>query len=154
MMGHSVYAISAATRLVRQGWTPCHMRVSVEVVSVTRPKSKQPEDIEDNGLPVPPTNWLSISQFVGLGGLNMFSSQGLESWELLFVSGMLAMGMLAISTLIGWTVAYVVLREPGTAVSVATRADAVPVATIPQCSECMAEPGYGGKSRGLAVSSR
>jgi hypothetical protein len=84
----------------------------------------------------------------------MFSSQGLENWELLVMSGILAVGMLVISSLLGWTVAYWALREPGTSVSTVTRAEAVPVATIPQSSECVAEPAYAGKSRGLAVSAR
>jgi ABC-type spermidine/putrescine transport system permease subunit II len=84
----------------------------------------------------------------------MYSSQGLENWELLVMSGILALGMLAISTLIGWTVAYLILREPSTLVSTVTCAEAIPVTTIPQCSECVVEPAYAEKSRGLVVSSR
>jgi hypothetical protein len=84
----------------------------------------------------------------------MFSSQGLENWELLAMSGILAVSMLVVSSLIGWTVAYWALREPRTVVITATHAEAVPVATISQRSECMAEPAYAVKSRGLAVSSR
>jgi len=42
----------------------------------------------------------------------MFSSQGLADWELVVVSGTLALGMLIISALIGSIVAYVALREP------------------------------------------
>jgi hypothetical protein len=84
----------------------------------------------------------------------MFSSQGLESWELLFVSGMLAVIMLAISALIGWTIAHIVLREPGTTASPLTRPERVPVAAVSECTEGAAEPAYAGKSRELAMSSR
>jgi hypothetical protein len=84
----------------------------------------------------------------------MFSSQGLENWEFLFVSGMLAVGMLVISSLIGWTVAYLVLREPGITASTVAQTDSVSAAAIPQCAEGVAIPAYAGKRRRLAVSSR
>jgi hypothetical protein len=76
----------------------------------------------------------------------MFSSQGLETWELIFVSGMLAASMLVISAVIGWAVAHVVLRE---SVPVAT-----PIAQAdPVRAESAPEPAYAGGNRGLAVSS-
>jgi len=84
----------------------------------------------------------------------MYSSQGLADWELLFVSGTLAVGMLVVSALIGWTIAYLALREPAPTARTATKTVAVPVAVIPQHSESVAEPAYSGERRGLAVSSR
>jgi len=42
----------------------------------------------------------------------MYSSLGLENWELLFVSGMLSVCILGVSAVIGAIVAHVVLREP------------------------------------------
>jgi len=61
----------------------------------------------------------------------MYSFQGLENWELVFVSGMAALIMLTISSLIGFGVAHLVLREPATVKQPATSARSMPVPGIP-----------------------
>ena len=42
----------------------------------------------------------------------MYSSQGLSNWELVVVSGLLALSILVISAMLGSAVAFIALREP------------------------------------------
>jgi hypothetical protein len=62
----------------------------------------------------------------------MFTSGGLADWELVFVSGTIALGMLVISAIIGALVAYLALREPAPFTVKARKSAMAPSLLLPQ----------------------
>jgi len=81
----------------------------------------------------------------------VFSSQGLQDWELLVVSGMCALCILAISSAIGWTVAAVVLHEPVAKEASVKVVDGILVAASPAIDVPIAEPAIAGQRSRVAM---
>jgi hypothetical protein len=81
----------------------------------------------------------------------MFSSQGLEDWELVVVSGMLAIAAMAISTVIGLMVAYLALRESAPATIKEAATEKAPSNSIPRQAMDSSEPVGAGGNRRVAV---
>lgn len=56
----------------------------------------------------------------------MYSSEGLADWELVVVSGLFAVSIMAISALIGSLVAFIALREPKVVARTISSKEAIP----------------------------
>jgi ABC-type sulfate transport system permease component len=72
----------------------------------------------------------------------MYSPAGLEFWEIVAVSAMCAVAMLAIASLIGATVGYLFFREPKAIRQVATVHGETPAA-VPTVRPGYASPAAG-----------